>query len=138
MRPGIITSVMLTAVWCSACSTTPWLNDNVRIEQVSASAPAKDRVVVSVVVSNQNDFTGKVSVTAEVNCGTVTWKEKKKTAELLPSSKSTFTIEFKGIKDRVPTMAKTFEYQARIRDSRGRVIDETEKHTQTKPYGHPD
>ena len=101
--------IIFIMVFFLGCETTPWLNKNIKIEKVSADSPAKDQVVVSVVVLNENDIKGKIVVSAEVNCGTVSWKEKKKKAEIPANSKYSITIEFKGIKDRIPTMSKKFE-----------------------------
>jgi len=116
----------------------PPLERNVTIEEVAADAPQKDLVVISVVVSNHNDFGGKVTIGAEVNAGTVTWREKQTKLFVPPKATARAAIEFKGVKDRIPTMAKTFEYQVRLYDSRGKKLDESPKSTAKKPYGRPD
>ena len=93
---------------------------------------------MSVDVINNNDFEGKIIVGADVNCGTVTGREKKKDLTIPPNSMSTAKIDFQGIKDRIPTMYKEYEYQARIYGSNERIIDESNKKVGKKPYGFPD
>jgi LEA14-like dessication related protein len=120
-----------------ACQSTPFLEKNVDLVSVDASARAKDRIVIKLTIRNNNDFAGKVTAAATVNCGTVTWREKKETTILQPQSQSTVTIEFIGRVDRIPTMAKTFKYQGFIYGRDGRVLTSgVEKHGR-KPYGRP-
>jgi hypothetical protein len=130
--------IMLITIFLVGCKATPWLEKNVSLEKVSANAPAKDRVIVAVTVLNDNSIQGKVIVGVEVNCGTVTWREKRQTLKISPHTQLTATFEFRGIQDRIPTMAKIFKYQARIYNSQGRVLEESGQYTATKPYGRPD
>lgn len=133
-----ITCVVMLSVVLSGCGGGPRLDGNVTIEEVLAYAPKKDLVIISVSVSNHNDFGGKVTIGAEVNAGTVTWREKQTTLFVPANATARAAIEFKGVKDRIPTMAKTFEYQVRLYDSRGKKLDETPKSNAKKPYGRPD
>ncbi|MBD3376018.1 hypothetical protein GF406_13360 [candidate division KSB1 bacterium] len=120
-----------------ACQSTPFLENNVDLISVNASAPAKDRVLVKLTIRNNNDFAGRVTAAATVNCGTVTWREKKETAILQPQAQSTITVEFVGREDRIPTMAKTFEYQGFVYGRDGRVLTTSEEKHGKKPYGRP-
>ena len=135
---AVIALMAICIVLSCGCLEDSWLTDNVKIEEVSAYAPAKDHVIVSVEVVNNNDFEGLVMLGSEVNCGTVTWNEKKEPLILLPNSKSTVKIDFQGAADRIPTLCKEYEYQARIYGHDGRIIDESDKKIGKKPHGLPD
>jgi hypothetical protein len=137
MRNKIVLLITLWIVALYACESTPSLNSNVSITRVSSDSPAKDHVIVYIEVSTSNNYAGKVNVGAQVDCGTVTFREKRVTAVIPANSTSTVAVEFKGIQDRIPTMAKDFRYQAMIYSSGGRVIDKTSVYTGTKLYGAP-
>ncbi len=138
MRKIILMVIALLHFFCGSSLTPPWLNDNVKIEKVSAVSPAKNQVLVSVTVSNKNNFKGKITVGTDVNCGTKTWREKKKDVVIEPNSKATVEIKFEGVRDRIPTMVEKAEIQTRLYDSRGREIDESGKFIIHKKYGSPD
>jgi hypothetical protein len=113
------------------------LTGNVSIVEFSANAPQKDQVVISVLVSNGNDTGGTVTVAAEVNAGTVTWREKRVRLFVPAQGTARAEVNFKGIQDRIPTMAKTFQYQARLYAG-NRKLAETNLLTGSKPYGMAD
>ena len=128
-------SILVSSVGCDSAISTVHLNKNVKLEKVSAQAPAKDEVIVVVTVSNKNDYPGKAKIGAEVNCGAVSWREKQETLYIEANSKSTARVTFKRVKDRIPMMAKEFEYQVRLYGSGKKVLDKTEKRKGRKPYG---
>lgn len=138
MRKVILITIVLLHFFCSGGLTAPWLNGNVKIEKVSAVSPAKNQVVVSVKVANNNDFRGKITVGTDVNCGTVTWREKKKDVIIESNSNATIEFKFEGVRDRIPTMAQKAEIQTRLYNSRGKKIEEGDKFIIQKKYGYPD
>ena len=138
MRRIILILIVFLHFFCDGGLNAPWLNDNVEIEKVSAVSPDRDQVVVSVTVSNKNNFKGKITVGTDVNCGTVTWREKKKDLVIGANSIATVKIRFEGIPDRIPAIAKKAEIQTRLYNSRSRKIQESEKFIIHKKCDRPD
>jgi hypothetical protein len=137
MRKIILMVIVLSHFFCSGSLNAPWLSDNVKIEKVSAVSPANNQVIVSITVVNNNSFKGKITVGTDVNCGTVSWREKKKDVIIEPNSKATVEIKFEGIRDRIPTMAEKAEIQTRLYNSSGKEIEESGKFIIHKKYGYP-
>lgn len=138
MRKTIIIVIALLHVTCGCSLTAPRLNGNVKIEKVSAVSPAKDQVTVTVTIANNNNFKGKITVGTDVNCGTVTWREKKKDLVIEPNSKATVEIVFRGVRDRIPTTARRAEIQTRLYNAHGKPIEESNTFIIHKEYDSPD
>jgi len=129
--------IYILLIFFVSCQSVPQLNSKVKLLDVSAKSPAKDKVIVILTVFNNNNIQGKITVGATVNCGTVTWHEKRKTVTILAETKSIIEIEFVGIRDRIPTMAKEFTFQGFLYGSKNKLIEKSDEKQGKKPYGRP-